>query len=298
MKAKERYIETEYGRIWVGIYGEAQPGIPLLVVHGGPGFLSMPREICDLADRRPVIFYDQLGCGRSDRPATTERYTVAHYVDELALVREQLKLERLHIMGQSWGTMLAAEYVLRRRPLGVQSLIFSGPLLSSPLWERDQRAYLADMPAEVLRVVSAAEESGRFGDDYEEAMMEYYRRHVLRLDPWPDDVTEALGKLNADVYLTMWGPSEFTVTGALKGADLMSRLPEIECPVLLICGERDEAAPKTVKTYCDRIPQAEMTVLSNASHLHHLEQPVTFRAVVNDFLSRAVRGSITTEAIS
>ena len=286
MEVKERYVETEYGRLWVGIYGEEQSAIPLLVVHGGPGFLSVPGEICDLAGERPVIFYDQLGCGRSDRPANRDRYTVEHYVGELAQVREQLQLERLHIMGQSWGTTLTAEYMLRCRPVGVESLILSGPCLSAPLWGKDQRAYLSRMPADVIRIVNAAEASGQFGDDYEQAMMAYYRRHVCRLVPWPDDLNEAFGQLNTDIYLTMWGPSEFTAIGSLKDVDLMPRLPEIECPVLLICGEHDEAAIGTVLAYRDRFPRAEMAVLPNASHCHYREQPVIFRAVVNDFLNR------------
>lgn len=69
MPYHEQFVPTAHGRIWVRSYGQDNPCAPLLVLHGGPGFLSMPRELCDLADERPVIFYDQLGCVRSDRPA-------------------------------------------------------------------------------------------------------------------------------------------------------------------------------------------------------------------------------------
>lgn len=289
MKENERYIETQHGRVWSCVYGAENGGIPLLVLHGGPGFLSMPREIRDLAERRPVFFYDQTGCGRSDRLNDHSLYTVDHYVRELAHVREQLGIGRLHLMGLSWGAMLAAEYMLRRRPEGIQSLILCGPLLSAPLWERDQRKHLSQMPLEARRVVAAAEESGDFGEDYQRVMMDYYRRHVCRLDPWPDDLMEAFGELNMDVYLAMWGPSEFTTTGALKGADLLPRLAEIGQPTLLVCGEHDEAAPETLEAFRDRLPRGEMAVLPNASHCHHLEQPALFRAVVRDFLARVER---------
>ena len=286
VKVHERYIETEHGRLWAAVYGEGTKGVPILVLHGGPGFLSMPREICDLADERPVIFYDQLGCGRSDRPSDTSLYTVGNYVRELARVREVLGIEHLHLMGFSWGAMLTAEYLLRNRPQGVSSLILCGPLLSTPLWERDQRNHISHMPAEAIRIIAAAEANRHYAEDYQRIMMDYYRSHVCRLDPWPDDLMDAMEKLNMDVYLTMWGPSEFTVTGELKDADLLPRLKEIRQPVLLTCGEHDEAAPETVAIFCDQLPRGEMAVLPDASHIHHLEQPVLFRSVVREFMSR------------
>ncbi|MEN6487442.1 MAG: proline iminopeptidase-family hydrolase, partial [Smithella sp.] len=264
MNVHEQYIETEQGRLWAAVYGEGTKGVPLLVLHGGPGFLSMPREICDLADERPVIFYDQLGCGRSDRPSDTSLYTVSNYVRELARVREVLGIEQLHLMGFSWGAMLAAEYILRNRPRGVTSLILCGPLLSTPFWERDQRNHISHMPTEAIRVIAAAEASKFYTEDYQRVMMDYYRSHVCRLNPWPTDLTEAVEKLNMDVYLTMWGPSEFTVTGELKDTDLLPRLKEIRQPTLLTCGEHDEAAPETVGVFCDQLPRGEMTILPDA----------------------------------
>ncbi len=282
-----KFVATAHGRIWVGSYEQDKSRAPLLVLHGGPGFLSMPREVCDLAEERPVIFYDQLGCGRSDRPADTSCFTVEHYVEELAAVREALGLSRLHILAQSWGAMLAGEYVLRLQPESILSLVLCGPLLSTPMWERDQRHYVNQSPPDSIRVIEDAEREGRFdGEDYQRVMMEYYHRHVCRLDPWPDDLFEALGRMNLDVYTTMWGPSEFTITGTLKGADLLPRLPEIKQPTLLVCGEHDEAAPSTVQTCRDVLPHGEMAVIPNASHFHHLEQPEIFRAVVHDFLGR------------
>ncbi len=287
MKCHEQSVTTPHGRIWVGSYGRDESRVPLLVLHGGPGFFSMPREVCDLADERPVIFYDQLGCGRSDRPADTSCFCVEHYVEELAAVREALGLNRLHIMGHSWGAMLAAEYVLRLQFEGVFSLVLCGPLLSAPVWERDQRRYVNQLPPDSVSIIEDAEREGRFdGEDYQRVMMDYYQRHVCRLDPWPDDLLEAVGRLNTDIYTTMWGPSEFTITGTLKGADLLPRLPEIKQPTLLVCGEHDEAIPSTVQTCRDALPHGEMAVIPNASHFHHLEQPEIFRAIVREFFAR------------
>jgi proline iminopeptidase len=281
---KEILIEGPGGELWAGVFGEERPGIPLLVIHGGPGFLSLTEEVSELSRRRPVYFYDQLGCGRSSRPADPGDYTVEYYVRELAAVREILGLTEVHLLGHSWGAMLAAEYLLRENPDGVRSLVLAGPLLSAPRWAADQRRHLARMPREVRRAVRTAEKTGDYGPDYQEAMMTYYRKHVCRLDPWPGYLLEAFGRMNLEIYGRMWGESEFTVTGTLKDADLTGRLGEIPIPVLLVCGEHDEAPPETVSEFRDRFPDSSLAVIPGASHTPMLEKPESFRAAVNTFL--------------
>ncbi len=283
---KETYIQGPGGKLWTAVFGEGKPGIPLLVLHGGPGIPSLTEEVSELARRRPVYFYDQLGCGRSSRPDDPGNYTLEYYVRELAAVRESLGLGEVHLLGHSWGAMLAAEYLLRNAPAGVKSLVLAGPLLSAPRWAADQRKLLARMPEAVRRAVEKGEETGDFGPDYQEAMMAYYRKHVCRLDPWPGCLLEALGRLNPEIYGRMWGKSEFTVTGTLKDADLTGRLGEIRVPVLLIGGEYDEAPPETLEEFRDLFPAAAVAVIPGASHTPMLEEPELFRAAVNSFLER------------
>jgi len=281
---KETYIQGPGGKLWTAVFGEEKPGIPLLFIHGGPGFLSLTEGVSELSRRRPVYFYDQLGCGRSARSADPGNFTVDHYVRELSFVRDSLGLAEVHLLGHSWGAMLAVEYLLRENPPGVRSLVLAGPLLSAPRWAADQRRHLARMPEEVRGAVEKGEETKDFGPDYQEAMMAYYRRHVCRLDPWPGYLLEAFGRMNLEIYGRMWGESEFTVTGTLKDADLTGRLEEIRHPVLLVCGEYDEAAPETVSDFRDRFPDASLAVIPGASHTPMLEKPELFRSAVNSFL--------------
>ncbi len=281
---KETFIEGPRGKLWSCVFGEGNPGVPLLVIHGGPGFLSLTEEICGLSLRRPVYFYDQLGCGRSAPPDDPGNYTVEYYVRELASVRDSLGLAEVHLLGHSWGAMLAVEYLLRDNPRGVRSLVLAGPLLSAPRWAADQRKHLARMPEAVRRAVEKGEETKVFGPDYQEAMMAYYRKHVCRLDPWPEYLLEAFGKMNLEIYGRMWGESEFTVTGTLKDADLTGRLGDVRVPVLLVCGEHDEAPPVTVREFRDRFPDASLAVIPRSSHTPMLEEPGLFHAAVNSFL--------------
>src|SRR5215470_16812143 len=100
--ACEGYIAVEGGRVWYRIVGGERTGVPLLTLHGGPGYPHDYLEPLEkLADSRPVIFYDQLGCGKSDRPADRALWTAGRFVEELAVVRAALGLDRVHLFGNS-----------------------------------------------------------------------------------------------------------------------------------------------------------------------------------------------------
>lgn len=283
----EGFIDAPGGRLWYGVCGEGAKGTPLLVVHGGPGFMSMTETYSDLADERAVYFYDQLGSGRSDRAPDPSHYSLKAFVTELAVVREALSLGELFLLGCSWGAALVCSYVLTYRPSSLKGLILSGPLLSTPLWEQDQGRHIGRLPPSFQVAIRDAEATGLYGADYEEAMMFYYRRHVCLLDPWPPALEKAFGQLSLSVYHALWGPSEFTCTGTLKDLDLTDRLHLIAEPVLLTCGDRDEADPRTVKDFQLAFPHASLAVLPHTSHLHHLEAPTLYTTILRRFMGNA-----------
>src|SRR5271169_2012507 len=156
---QEGYVSVTGGKVWYQVTGDGK-GVPLLVLHGGPG---CPHDYLEplryLADERQVIFYDQLGCGKSDRPEDVTLWTVERFVDELVTVREALGLDRLHLFGSSWGGMLAQQYVLDRQP-ELQSLILCGSPASMIRWVKDCDELLAAGPDEVRRVIREHEEAG------------------------------------------------------------------------------------------------------------------------------------------
>lgn len=287
----EGTVQVRGGKVWYRVVGGETNGVPLLLLHGGPGVPHDYQENMEaLADERPVVFYDQLGCGNSDRPEDPGLWTLERYVEELGMVRAALGLDRMHLLGQSWGCMLAVAYLLSERPTGVESLILSGPCLSASRFAADQRLLLSQMPDEVRKTIDACEASGDYDSPvYQEAVMAYYRRHVCRLDPWPESMMRSIKKMSLDVYRYMWGPSEFTLTGTLKEVDLEPRLGEIRCPTLLTCGRYDEATPETTALYRDMIPEAELVLFEDASHQHHLERPEAYHEAVRNFLVRLGR---------
>lgn len=204
----------------------------------------------------------------------------------VAPVRNHLKLEKVHLFGQSWGTMLAVEYMLRRKPDGVVSMVLAAPYLNTAMWEHDQAEWVRQLPEELQQVIVDTEKTGQYDSPaYQEAMSVFYAKHVCRLDPWPDCVNRAFEKMGLEVYHHMWGPSEFTMTGTLKSADLTKGLSRIKVPVLFTCGEFDESTPASVQYFQSKLPGSSMYVFKGASHMHQLESEEEFHRVVRTFLN-------------
>ncbi len=116
--------------------------------------------------------------------------------------------------------------------------------------------------------------------------MVYYKRHFSRLDPFPPALVRTFDELAAPVYNSMWGPSEFHVTGTLKDYDRTGRLGDLELPVLLTAGRYDEATPETTQWYQSLIPGAELIVFENSAHATMLDEAELYVEVVRDFLRR------------
>jgi L-proline amide hydrolase len=292
LPGSEGYIPFRGHRTWYRVVGEREePGkLPLLTLHGGPGachdYLE-PMEALAATGRR-IIFYDQLGCGNSAAPPQPEMWTVPLYVDEVGAVRAALGLDRVHLLGQSWGGMLGMEYALTQ-PAGLASLIIESSPASMIQWVAEANRLRADLPPDVQATLLKHEAAGTTNDpEYESALLPFYQRHLCRLPEWPECVTRSFAKLaeNPEVYHTMNGPSEFHVIGTLKNWDITARLGEIRVPTLVMSGRYDEATPAIHETVHRGIPGSESAYFEESAHLCHVEEPDTFLRVVTDFLTR------------
>jgi proline iminopeptidase len=290
--ATEGYAQAPGGKVWYRVVGdEHTDATPLLLLHGGPGLTSEYVDSLEaLSDERPVVRYDQLGCGRSDRPGDPSLWNVERFVEEVADVRRQLSLGRVHILGQSWGSMLAVDYMLSA-PEGVDSLILASPPLSIPRWVADTRELLDQLPQWVRPTMEWHEKEGFTAcPEYAAAVLEVYRAHLCRMRPWPLALERSLATAGFDVYNTMWGPNEFTVTGSLADYDRTERLAKITVPVLYTCGRYDEATPNAVAWYQSLTPGSRMVVFEESAHLSHLEEAEKYIALVRDFLRSVEAG--------
>ncbi|HEY7396912.1 MAG TPA: proline iminopeptidase-family hydrolase [Gaiellaceae bacterium] len=269
--------------------GETPDRLPLLCLHGGPGAGWQHLESYEaLAEGRRAVFYDQLGCGNSAVPDPHDpaMWTTELYVEEVAAVREALGLDRVVVLGQSWGGMLALAYALTQ-PDGLAGLVVQSSPASVPFWMTEVARLRAELPTDVQEVLDRHEAAGTTHDpEYEEAAMVFYRRHVCRADPWPDWLQRCFATLtaNPEVYETMNGPTEFHVIGTIKDFDISARLGEIHVPTLLISGRHDEVTPATVEQAHRALPDSEWVLLEESSHMAQAEQPEETLAAIRRFL--------------
>jgi proline iminopeptidase len=281
------YVDVEGGRVWYRIEGGGS-GVPLLTLHGGPGVSHDYLEpLIALGDERPVVFYDQLGAGKSERPEDASLWTVERFVRELQAVRDALGLREVHLLGQSWGTMLAVDYALTGAP-GIRSMVLANPCLSVSRWARDADRLISELPEETRVIIEKHRETETFDDPaFQRALGVWYRRHMCRLDPWPEAMLRTATSGNRAVYTAMWGRTDFVATGATRDYERADDLHRLTMPVLYLTGRYDTATPETTAYYQAQTPNAELVVFEASSHSPHLEEPDAFMAVVRRFLRRA-----------
>jgi proline iminopeptidase len=280
------YIPVEGGNVWYKIVGADKPGTPLLTLHGGPGYPHDYLEPLEqLADARPVIFYDQLGCGKSDHPPDRALWRIERFVRELTQVRQALGFASTHLFAHSWGTMLAVDYLLTGA--SVTSLILASPALSIPRWMADADRLRQTLPADVQETLARHEAAGTTSTrQYRDATLHYYRRHLCRMDPWPEPMNRSHEASSGVIYREMWGPSELCATGNLMNYDETARLCEIAVPTLYTCGRYDEATPEATAWYRSLTPAAEMQVFEHSAHMPHLEEADAYLAALRRFLDQ------------
>jgi len=298
---REGYADFAGWRTWYRIDGDlpaaAGDPAPLLVLHGGPGgthdYLTPLVELA--RDGRAVVLYDQIGNGHSthlrDQPA--DFWTVQLFVRELANLIEHLGIgERYHVLGQSWGGCLAQEHALTQ-PAGLRSMVLSNTAASYAAYADAADELRRDLPPDVEATLRHHEAAGTTSDPgYAEACMVFYRKHVCRLDPWPESVVAGFAKLDEDptVYRTMNGPSEFYVTGTAKGWTALDRLDRVRVPTFVVSGEHDEATPALQVPLVDGIgaggAEVDQLVMSGCSHLGMWEQPEVYLSAVDAWLRR------------
>lgn len=263
--------------------------LPVVFLHGGPGgsHLGMVGAL-PLAVTRPVILYDQLDCGYSDRPGNRANWTVERFTSEIDSIREAFGLDRFHLSGTSWGGTLALEYAARQ-PKGLESLILLSPLVSTRAWLADAQVYIDEMPPAHQAAIAEARRTGNYeADAFMEADLFYARRHLSRekLSPLHLACQGRKDELfNLDLYMTMWGPSEFVVTGTLATYDGEHLLPEVKVPTLFAGGEHDEARPATLKAFARRMPDASYRMVPGSGHWVENDRPVEHIRLLRDWLA-------------
>lgn len=272
--------------VWVKQVGIGP--IPVLTLHGGPGmshyYLECFEEFLPRDEFR-FWYYDQLGCGFSDRPDDPKLWTVERYTEEVEQVRRALGLERFVLFGHSWGGFLAIEYALRyQRHLA--ALVVSNMTASTAAYVEYAKVLRAQLPADVLAKMEVFEARHDFhAAEYEELLRTtLYQRHFCRLEPWPEPVERTMRFLNGQVYETMQGPDEFNIVGNYKDWDRWNDLHRITVETLLLVGRHDTMSPVQIEKMSRLMPHARAVVCENGSHLSMYDDQTRYFAALLGFL--------------
>ncbi len=279
----EGHLAVPGGSLWYTVSGMSK-GIPVVLLHGGPGMSSYylkPFE--ELGNDRQVVRYDQLGSGKSQKIADTALFTIDHFVEDLESLRSHLGVDKWHVFGHSWGTILAIEYY-RLHPGHVASLTLGGACLDIPAYAQRARELLATLPDSSQRAIRKAEARGKYDDPgFQSAMGQFYDLYLWR-HPVKEDVDSMYATYNEAMYNYMQGPSEFTITGTLKGYSATALLPQISVPALFTVGEFDEVGPELVKGFAAATPGAQFFQFAGSAHMTPWDAHDENVRVVREFL--------------
>ena len=259
----------------------------LFLLNGGPGlpcdYLRDPHiQLADEGYR--VVAFDQLGCGNSDRPDDASLWDINRYVEEVETVRKALGLERVHLLGQSWGGWLSIEYALTYTQ-EIRTLILANTCGDLPHLTTELNRMRNALGSETEAMMLYHEAMGTIDHpEYQAAVTILNYRHVCRLKEWPSSLLASVNDWNMGPYGTMQGPNEFLYIGNLKDWNRIPDMHQLTMPTLIVTGTHDEIGPACALRMDNVLPNSEVVVLPNSSHVPFYEEPENYFAALKTFL--------------
>ena len=292
-KIRQLYIPFMGYKTYVRIVGYNYKKTPLILLHGGPGSTHNSQELLDElsdADERPIIMYDQLGCGKSYiGEGHTELWNSDTWVKELENLISYLKLKEYHLLGHSWGGMLEIIYTCSgKERVGLKSLTLSSTLASASLWESEAKRLITYLPLKDQKIINEAIRTNDFSSkEFNKSMMVYYHKYVWPKFTKKDPLCLRRKKVKCpEVYETSWGPCEFRPLGNLKDYEYLDKLDRINVPVNILSGADDESTPLQNKLMYDAIKtDKRWTILSPSRHMTYFECHDEYIKNVIEFLN-------------
>lgn len=292
---KELFVDFKGFKTYVKIANPNGKNAPLILLHGGPGSTHNSMELIEpvaLLSDRPLIYYDQIGCGLSSKPDSQkdEIYNQDFWIDELENLIETLHIEKYHLLGHSWGGMLAQLFVLKKKPHNILSLTLSSTLSSAKLWKEETHGLIKKMSKEDQEIIRIAEANNDYTTPFFlDVASRYMKLTVSNYSLDDPNLPECLSrnKVRGDVaYLTAWGPSEFAPTGNLKDYETTPYLENIKVPTLVCYGSLDESTKKQNELMYESLGsnKKKILVFQNARHMTYYERNEEYIKEINDWL--------------
>jgi proline iminopeptidase len=294
LAGREGYVRAADGvRLFYRIVGSGAEKV--VVVHGGPGnsMGSILPDLEPLERGRTVIYYDQRGGGRSDLIVDRERISVSKHIEDLEAVRIHFGLEKMTVLGNSWGGMLIAFYAVEH-PDKVARMIMHSP--GEPTKDFMARADVA-MQQRLNREFSEEQKTRyAFVSDYRNWLnaadpkavcREYYKLLLPFYVSRPENVSRMKGNVcsgrDDDAVRHQLFVNE-QIMNSLGDWNLLPSLGAVKAPVLIIYGDADPAFAEAPEAWARSFSNARLLIINDAGHIPHVEQPEQFFNAVETFL--------------
>lgn len=291
-------ISTPVGtfKVWTKRFGN-NPLIKILLLHGGPAMTHEYMECFEsFFPKEGFEFYeyDQLGSYYSDQPKDSSLWTTERFVEEVEQVRKAIGADstNFYVLGNSWGGILGMEYALKYQQ-HMKALIVANMMASAPEYGKYSADVLAkQMDPAVLAEIRAIEPKGDFANPrYMELLIpNFYKKHLCRLEEWPDGFNRAMKHVNGEIYTMMQGPSEFGIAGRLAKWDIKNRLKEIKVPALMIGAKHDTMDPKAMEEQSRLVQKGRYLYCPDGSHLAMWDDQQVFMNGVIQFIKDVDQG--------
>lgn len=276
-------------RLW---YDEVGQGSPIVVIHGGPGMdhSTLEADLVPLQKRHRLIYYDQRGGGRSSLPDDPTLLSIDRHVDDLEALRKHLGLEKMTIVGHSFGPAIAALYAIRY-PQRVEKMIFIGPIppRKGKFFEEFGANLMERLGPENRKRADEARKAIDTATDVTKACRDYWA--ILM----PPRVAKSLpaSVVKSDLCASPPDAIRFGMTktlpatfGSLGDWDWTAGLAKVNAPVLIIHGEEDAIPMRMVEEWTAALPNARLVRVAGAAHFPHAERPKLVFREMESFLSR------------
>ena len=285
-----RLVEVADTKLYVEERGEPS-AFPLLVFHGGPGldhtwFGDYLDPLTERGSYR-LVLVDERACGRSDRTAPRETWTLERMAQDVSDLAASLGVrDRYATLGHSYGAFLVLQHAVDH-PGEPRGTILSAGIAAARWLEEVNRQLAAFEPAELREQVTSswARETEVRTEDEASALIE---------DQLPFHFREPRGAalreyLRRTAGLARYAPDVIRHFAAQDygGIDVERRLGEVTHPVLVVAGRHDRTcAPGASEDMARRLPDAELVVFENSAHMMFAEEQDRYLATVRRFLDR------------
>jgi len=290
-----KFVTVMGKKIWYEIEGQ---GEPLLLIPGGGGgshdyyhpyFSALSRSF-------RVVYYDGFGRGNSDRAKSPSEYSFARDVEEVEALRKALGLDRVHVLGHSYGGIVAQAYALKY-PGAIRKLVLANTFVSGADYQESNDHINGEIRFQLPEIWSKVEKLRAQGYvSSSPQMQEAYLAHIATMQALfyfydPANASKIVFNdhtFNAEEYYAITGPDSDFQLGPemlrLSFGDGLARFPQ---PILIIIGRADGIVPPRLALKTARhARQAETVMMEKSGHFPFIEETSRTMEVIEAFLKK------------